>query len=46
MSFGRRVIFDKQLSNKEVLQNHLSTIHEKNLLSKTIYEKTRKEERA
>jgi len=25
LKFGRRVVFDKQMSNKDVLDNHLST---------------------
>lgn len=28
LKFGRRVVFDKQLSNKEVLENHMETMRE------------------
>jgi hypothetical protein len=28
LKFGRRVVFDRQLSNKEVLESHINSIHE------------------
>lgn len=28
LRFGRRVIFDRQLSSKDLLQSHLDTLHE------------------
>jgi len=30
LKFGRRVVFDKQMSNKDVLDNHLSNMHDLN----------------
>lgn len=28
LKFGRRVVFDKQMSNKDVLKHHLDAMHE------------------
>ena len=28
MKFGKRIVFDKPISNKEVLELHITTIHE------------------
>lgn len=43
--FGRRVVFDKQLSNKEVLQSHLNSMHEINCQKRALRDSAIKDER-
>lgn len=45
LKFGRRVVFDKQLSNKEMLETHISQIHDHSKTTKALYESAKKEER-
>jgi hypothetical protein len=41
LSFGRRVLFDRQVPNKEVLENHINTLHERATEKKREHETTR-----
>ena len=43
--FGRRVVFDKQMSNREVLQNHLNSMHELNQQRRQQRDSNAKDER-
>ncbi len=43
MKFGKRILFDKPISNKEVLELHISAMHEQMQRKREEYEKTKLE---
>lgn len=45
LRFGRRVIFDRQITNKDLLKEHLKTIHQQSEERKTFYDTTKRAER-
>ncbi len=45
LKFGRRVVFDRQLSNKEVLESHINSIHEHAQQRRQLLDSTQREER-
>lgn len=45
LKFGRRVVFDKQMSNKDVLDSHLNTVHESSTHKRATHERSQQQER-
>ena len=45
MKFGKRILFDKPISNKEVLELHISAMHEQMQRKREEYEKTKLEQK-
>ena len=45
LKFGRRVVFDKQQSNRDLLETHLNAVHETTSSKKKQYYSSQKEER-
>jgi len=45
LKFGKKVIFGKQSTNKEILEQHLNTVHDHLERKYAQYESTKKEER-
>lgn len=45
LKFGRRVVFDKQMSNRDVLERHLTDIHENSNMRRSQYDTSKQQER-
>lgn len=45
LKFGRRVVFDKQMSNREVLENHINSMHELSTNKRQLHSSQKQEEK-